>query len=375
MFTLLYRLLVVFSLLICNAAVAAGSDDPFAKNDRINIGKNISWKIDQQAVLATKSTSDDKGVYYHLGYDNKQIKLALSDDAKGLKLKQFSQLEVIDVKIDGKQAAIFKWCLNNQQRHNRFLQQGLSVKNNVCVINSDGSSFIMRLNKDTLQMLQQAKRLSIVIEPFRTPLELNYDISDFADMTLVLNSRVEETIIAAPNEGKPEQRKSEKQKVENRQVENRRCWAGPPAEYKNIKSVEYDCLDEASRKDAEAWVTKLVVAEKKKRQANHQSVQAAKKKAAEKKRAVALEKEKKRKSAEVNKKNRLAEKALQNTTLQAETAAIAASQANQLKINDEITQKMVNVCRKHWDKGEHRCHCQKYIEHAPSNIQANSSCK
>ena len=124
-----------------------------------------------------------------MGYDNKQITLALSEDAKGLKLKKFSQLEVINVKIDGKQAAIFKWCLNNQERHNRFLQQGLSVKNNVCVINNDGSSFIMRLNKDTLQMLQQAKRLSIMIKPFRTPLELNYDISDFADMTLALNTR------------------------------------------------------------------------------------------------------------------------------------------------------------------------------------------
>ena len=210
----------------------------------------------------------------------------MSDDAKGLKLKQLSQLEVINVKIDGKQAAIFKWCLNNQERHKRFLQQGLSVKNNVCVINSDGSSFIMRLNKDTLQMLQQAKRLSIVVKPFRTPLELNYDISDFADMTLALNTQVEKTIIAAPENKKPEK------KVESRQVENRKCWAGPPAKYKNIKSVEYDCLDEASRKDAEAWVTKLVVAEKAKRQASRQSAQVAKKKAAEKKTCCSIRKRK-----------------------------------------------------------------------------------
>ena len=41
MFTLLYRLLIVFSLLSCNAAVAAGYDNPFTKNDRINIGKDI----------------------------------------------------------------------------------------------------------------------------------------------------------------------------------------------------------------------------------------------------------------------------------------------------------------------------------------------
>ncbi len=246
MFTSLYRLLVVLSFLSCNT-VSASADNPFVKNDRVNIGKDISWKINKKAVSATKSTSDNKGVYYHLGYDNKQIKLALSTDAKGLKPKKFNQLEIADVKLDGKQVSIFKWCLSNQQRHDRFLQQGLSVKNNVCVINSDDSSFTMRLNEEMKQMLQQARRLSIVLKPFRTRVELNYDISDFADMTLALNAKPEEPAVVA----------------------NKKCWAGPPAEYKSIKSVEYDCADEESKNDAEAWVTKLVNEEKAKQQVNN----------------------------------------------------------------------------------------------------------
>ena len=59
----------------------------------------------------------------------------------------------------------------------------------------------------------------------------------------------------------------------------------------------------------------------------------------------------------------------------AEEAAIAASVVKQSQLGDEITQKMLKMCDKYWSKGEHRCYCQKYIEHAPSGIQANSSCK
>ena len=349
MFTPLYRLLIVLSFLSCNT-VSASADNPFAKNDRVNIGKDISWKIDKKAVSATKSISDNKGAYYHLGYDNKQIKLALSTDAKGLKPKKFNQLEIADVKLDGKQVSIFKWCLSNQQRHDRFLQQGLSVKNNVCVINSDDSSFTMQLNEEMKQMLQQARRLSIVLKPFRTRVELNYDISDFADMTLALNAKPEEPVVVA----------------------NKKCWAGPPAEYKSIKSVEYDCADEEAINDAEAWVTKLVKEEKAKQQVNSQ---VNKDKEIEKQRVLALQKAKKRKLEEANKKKRLAEKLQRDKKLQAEAVAIAASKANQLKINNEITEKMLDVCGKYWDKGEHRCYCQKYIEHAPSDIKANSSCK
>ena len=65
----------------------------------------------------------------------------------------------------------------------------------------------------------------------------------------------------------------------------------------------------------------------------------------------------------------------QEELLRAEAAAIAASQAKQAKIGGEITMKMVRVCKKYWDKGEHRCYCQKYIEHAPKSIQESSTCE
>ncbi|PCJ85413.1 MAG: hypothetical protein COA54_11190 [Thiotrichaceae bacterium] len=333
----------------------ANSNNPFAKNKSVNIGKDVSWNIDKESVLATKSSSDGNGSYYHLQFNNKRLKLFVSSDAQGKIPKSFSQLEIRNVRIDGKQSSLFKWCLNNQQRHSRFLQQGLPVKNNVCEVDGDTASFVMQLNRDTLAALKGGKRLSIVVKPFRTPLDLNYDISDFDDMFLALNAKSVPVVAAQPA---------------NNSVAaiNKKCWAGPPAKYKNIKSVEYDCGDASAKIDAETWVINLV----NKQRAREQKV------AAEQAKALA-EKDKERQRlrvlAEDKKQKQLAEKLKLEEAILLEEAAIAASAAKQSQLGDEITQKMLKLCDKYWSKGEHRCYCQKYIEHAPSSIQASSSCK
>ena len=323
----------------------SAANNPFAKKDVLNVGKDISWKIDKEAVLAEKTVGDDKGTFYHLTFDNKQIKLNISSDAAGTRPKKFNQLEVKDVKIDGKQNPLFKWCLNNQERHKRFLQQGLKVKKDICIIDGDAGTFIMRLNKDTLLSLQNGRRLSIMLKPFRTPLVLNYDISDFKDMYLALNAKSAPVVVAPVA----------KKVAAVKQV--RKCWAGAPPKYSKIKSVEYDCDDATAKLNAENQVARLVNKEK------------------EKERKLAAEKEKKRMLAEEKKQKELAAKLKQEELMQAEAAAIAASQAKQAKLNNEITAKMLKVCKKHWSQGKHRCYCQKYIEHAPASIQASSTCK
>ena len=95
----------------------------------------------------------------------------------------------------------------------------------------------------------------------------------------------------------------------------------------------------------------------------------------EKQRKLAAEKEKQRKLAEEKQQQELAAKLKQEELLQVEAAALAASQAKQAELGGEITQKMLKVCEKYWNKGEHRCYCQKYIEHAPKSIQASSTCE
>jgi len=345
----MFKQLFVSSIVLFSISfnVLAKSDSPFAKSDVINIGKDVAWSIDKKAVKATKSTSDSKGDYYHLEFDNKQIKLTITSDAAGTIPKKFNQLEIKDVQIDGKQVPLFKWCLNNQERHKRFLQQGLTVKKGVCAIDGTAGTFIMRLNKDTLMSLRDGNRMKIKLKPFRTPVEMNYDISDFKDMYIALNAKpapvqaVAAPVPAAVALAKPK----------------RKCWAGAPPEYKNIKSVEYFCDDASSKLKAETQVSRQVEQEK------------------EKQRKLAAEKEKQRKLAEEQKQKELEAQLLEQERLQAEAAAIAASQAKQAEIDSEITQKMVNVCDKYWKKGEHRCYCQKYISHAPQSIQDSSTCE
>ncbi|MBE9567935.1 MAG: hypothetical protein IMF14_04515 [Proteobacteria bacterium] len=313
----------------------------------MTVGKDIAWKIDKEAKHAVKSSAGSKGTFYHLKFDNRHIELFISSDAEGSKPKKFSQLEVKDVTIDGKTSPLFKWCLNNQERHKRFLQQGLNVRKNICVIDGNKGTFVMSLNKATLEDLKKARRLSIMLKPFRTPLELKYDISDFDDMYLALNARPA-PVVVAPVVKKTEQVASEPKK---------KCWSGPPAKYSNIKSVEYECGDASAKMDAERWVTKLVNQEKAKEQ------------------ALAEEKAEQAKLAEEKEQKAMAVELKQQEQLQLEAAALAASQAKQLELNSEITQKMLKVCQKYWDKGEHRCYCQKYIDHAPEEIQASSTCE
>jgi hypothetical protein len=345
MFNRFFALLFILCLFSFNAS-AVPDDNPFAKNESLNIGKDIAWNIDKQDLTATKTINDNKGTYYHLQYDNKQLKLSISTDANGKDPKQFSQLEVKDVAIDGAQSPLFKWCLTNQERHNRFLQQGLSVKKNVCVIDGNAGTFIINLNKDTLLSLQNGSRLLILLKPFRTPLELNYDISDFKDMYLALNAKPESPVMqpaaaAAAVVAKP----------------SKKCWAGPPPQYKNIKSVEYDCNDASAKIDAETWVTRLVNQEKVKEE------------------KLTAEKEKQLKLAEEKKQKELAEKSKMEEKKRLEAEAIAASEAKQAAISDEISEKMISMCDKFWSKGEHRCYCQKYIDHAPESIRASSTCE
>lgn len=318
------------------------SDNPFAKNESLNIGKDVAWNIDKKAVIATKTASDDNGTFYHLQFDNKQIKIFISSDARGNSPKSFNQLEVKDVEIDGQQSPLFKWCLSNQERHSRFLQQGLSVKKNVCVIDGGAGTFIMNLNKDTLLSLNNGSRLTVMLKPFRTPLELNYDITDFKDMYLALNAKPK--VVAAV--ATPAAAATTKKK----------CWAGAPPQYKNIQAVGYDCADASAKLSAETQVSRLVNQEKAKQQ------------------KLAAEQEKQRKLAEEKKQKELEAKLRMEEQLRLEAAADAASAAKQAQINDEISQKMIKVCEKFWDKGEHRCYCQKYITHAPAEIQASSTC-
>lgn len=331
--------------------LAKSSDNPFAKGAKVDVGSDAAWVI--KGKTATRSGSYS-GNFYHLFYDRKQLRLRITESAEDSEetARHHDQFSVRDVLVDGKRLPVFQWCLNNQQKHKRFLQQGLQVKKDVCSNQGAMGMFIMRLNLATLDALRKAKKLTFDLKPYRSPVEVNFDISDFSEVVATLNATEK------PVATKPAVKDKAAPKVVTAPavvatpaivVPEKKCKASPPADVAGVKAIEYNCSDAAARAKATA------------------SVNIAVSKVKDKKKKVAAEREKRRLAAEAANK-------AEEERLAAEAAALAASAAQREAINTEISTKMLPVCQKKWAKGEHRCYCEKFIEHAPKEIQENSTC-
>ncbi|MCW8830413.1 MAG: hypothetical protein OQK32_02720 [Gammaproteobacteria bacterium] len=314
----------------------------------VDIDSSHAWVIKDKAATRSGSDSDN---FYHLNFDIKQLRLRITDGAEDREAsaKRYQNLAVEDIKVDGKRLPLFQWCLVNQQRHSRFLQQGLKVKKDVCKNHGENGSFVMRLNAATLDALKNGQVLSFKLRPFRSSINLNFDISDFSAMLAGLTPVL-----------KPVQKQPEPVAVVEKKMVQKKCKAQPPKGFAEIKAVEYLCDDAVAKAEAEAGIAALVSKERER---------AAK---------LAAERERKRKQAEAAKKAKaLAEKKAAEEAaakLAAEQAALAESEAAKQEINAEITNKMLAVCQKKWNAGEHRCYCEKFIEHAPAGIKSDPSC-
>lgn len=340
-FTAIFLSVLSFSLL--------ADPNPFAKKIKVNIGADAAWKIDQG--VASKTASDSRGRYYHLQFDKQRLRLLITNDAAGQSPRHYTSFGVQDIQVDGKTLPLFRWCLNNQERHHRFLQQGLAVKRSVCEIDGDQGVVTLHLNRATLTALENGKRLVWLIKPYRTPVKLNYELTDFADMVAAL------TVKKAP----PVAATTAVEKISKPS----KCWAGAPAKYKHIRPVEYACGDAGAKAAAESRIVALIEREKEKAR-----------KAAEAKRKKREAQARKQRELEAQRKKQEEARRKQQ---EAEAAELAASETKASALSSEITVKMVGMCRKFWDKGQHRCYCQKYIDFAPAVIKAKAkagdSCK
>ena len=338
----------VFFILYLPAMVLAVEDNPFDKGKSVNVGSDSEWLIKDKTATRSGSGGDD---FYHLFFDRKQLRLRITDGAEDSEAsaKKFQHLAIEDVKVDGKRLPVFQWCLGNQQKHTRFLEQGLKVKKGVCGNEGEVGTFTMRLNAATLGVLKNSQTLSFKIKPFRSSLNVNFDISDFSDMVVSLKPKklpVKEQAFQAA--------------VVEKVIVSEKCLANPPKDFAKIKSVEYLCNDAAAKKEAETSIAALVVKERK---------QAAEQERKRKQAAAAAAKAKAEKQAKA-----LADKKAEEERIAAEQAALAEAEASKQLISADITNKMLAVCQKKWAVGEHRCYCEKFIEHAPEGISSDPSC-
>lgn len=336
-------LAVIMALLIFSPGLVLANDNPFAKAVIIAIGSDKEWLIKDKT--ATRSGAN-AGDFYHLFYDRKQVRLRITDSAEDsiASAMQYQNFSIEDIQVDGKRLPLFQWCLSNQQKHSRFLQQGLKVKQDVCSNQGEKGTFTLRLNAATLNALKNGSTLSFKIKPFRSSIYVNFDISDFSDMAEKLNTKVK-SVKKTQASGSA----VDSDKVISVEI----CKANPPKGYAKIKPVEYVCTDAAAKTKAEASV-KAIVAKERKLQAK-----------------LAAEKELKRKQDDAK---ALADKKAAEEKLAAEQAALAEVEASKQVVNAEITNKMLAVCMKKWESGEHRCYCEKFIKHAPVGIESDPSC-
>jgi hypothetical protein len=299
------------------------------------------------------------GTWYHLFYDGLRLRLRLTGSAEDSQYgaRQFEDFAVNDVRIDGNRVDLFQWCLNNQEKHSRFLQQGLTVKKEICQNQGEQGAIVMRLTKDTISALNSGNVIEYELKPFRTTVKVKFNIDDFDKVTSEFK-RQQDAKLAAIKAAK------EKAEAEARAAApaaavtvakpkpkpKARCMVGPPEGFAEVKTVEYDCDDAVARSRAQASVDSKVSAIKTQRK------------------KAAAEAERKRKEAE-------AARLAREEALKKEQEALAASAALRAELSSDIAKKMIAVCEKKWAEGEHRCYCEKYIEYAPPNIKSNPDCK
>jgi len=327
------------------SAIAKNSNNPFEKGASVDIGSDANWVITDKT--ATRSGSDS-GTFYHLFYDRKQLRLRITNSAEDSEAVAIhhDQFAVNDVLLDGKRLPVFQWCLNNQERHKRFLQQGLKVKKDVCKNRGEVGTFSMRLNVATLDMLKKGKKLTYDLKPYRSDIEVTFDISDFSDVIAKLNTAPAPVVVKPGRKAAPVVTAAPVKK----------CKASPPPSFPEVQVIEYNCSDSVAKAQARTDIDTAVIKER------------------ERRKLAAAESEKKRLAAEKAKAEKLTAQKAAEEKLAAEQAAVAASTAQQQAISSEIAVKMIAVCQKKWDKGEHRCYCEKYIDHAPKAIQESSTC-
>jgi hypothetical protein len=349
------RLLTCLAILITSSQAISKSDNPFDKAVIVTAGSDVQWQYGDQT--ATKSVKAKDGAWYHLFYDGLKLRLRVttSADDSATDAREFNDFAVKDIKVDGKRMKVFQWCLNNQEKHSRFLQQGLTVKKDICQNIGEQGTYVMRLTKDALTSLEQGKSLLFELKPYRTAVHVKFDISDFNEANKEFKKQIDAVMAAAAAEAAKKEAESAAAAaaavvpVAAAPAVKTRCKAEPPKGYAGLKVIEYDCDDAAAKSEATAKIDQQVA-----------SINEQRKKAA-------AEAERKRKEAE-------AARLAQEEALRKEQEALAASAAVQAELSSDITNKMLNVCKKQWADGKSRCYCEKYIEFAPSHIKPNPDC-
>jgi len=165
----LSALLLILAGLTLSSITASAAVNPFKKTKDYQFNDSIAWYFNKEGA-AIKSGSEQDGsdiLYYHLNINKNQLRLRFGKNDPSGELentRDFDDLEIIDVSIDGQRLKRFQWCLDNQSQLSASLKQNSIVANGTCV-NAGGGDFIMALNDETRDQLLKARNTEFVAAP------------------------------------------------------------------------------------------------------------------------------------------------------------------------------------------------------------------
>ncbi len=331
-----FTLLPLFVVLFSQSSNA--SNNPFKKDKIYRFGSDIAWyKKADLAVKSGQQRNRKNELFFHLSIGEKVLSLRLSkNDPEGdvLNSRNLQNLTIKDIQLDGQRLPVFQWCLDNQERPSRYLKQYAYVPNDVC--RSVDGDVIIKLDKNTHRLLQKAKQLKFVLEPFSREETVIFDLQGYNDIWAQIKppapvkrvvKKMEKKIIKPRvNNIAPAVLPPKKPKI---------CEAKAPEKFRaQVKSISYPCDSKVKKANA----IKQIAA------------------------SVELEKQKLAKLAEEERMRLAAQKMLDE-----EEKRRAEEWAMKQK------ERWVLRCRKHWAKGVSPCFCRKYISEAPAGV--SDTCK
>ena len=330
----------LFSLCLVISAASQASVNPFKKSKNYKFGNEVVWYENAGSAIKSGSSRDGSDTnYYHLNIDKHRLLLRLGKNDPSGELENTRMLDALaitDVKADGRRLPIFDWCLINQQYPTKKLKQNSVVANDKCVNAGGNGDFVINLDDQTRNILQKAKTLEFVIEPYGRPLSLSYSMQGYAAIMAKINrpapAPVVKKPVAAPvvvNKPKPKP----KPVPVARPKPVKLCYAKPPIDFKSaVPAMSYPCGDAAKQSEAEIKISARVENEKKKM-------------------AAELE------AAKLKQQNRQQE---------------IEDNAREKEWDKQQEALWIKRCERHWKKGGSPCYCEKFLDRAPPGV--NNTC-
>ncbi len=355
----------LFLIIIFYSVVSVASLNPFDNNLVLTFSDEILWNIDDSGVSKI-GLYDQKGKrnFYHLIISNKSLifRIRLNNN------KNYRNIHVLDINLDGKRLDTYDWCLNNIQnlKYQKKLKSSMTVKNKICVINNEKNELIIKLHDQDFIELKKSSKIQINMKLDKKKIFLRYHMDGFnKSYNRYFNQYIKSEKITYDNVIQNEAKFAIKKikdssinkglstKQKNIILPIKYCYVVPPENLlKKIKTISYPCNDQnlednanKTMNDSIQRIKKIQLAEKEKRLKEKKL------------------KQQKLKLKQITTNNH--KKYLEEMQKKEEWAVTR----REIEMSAKDRERWIQRCKRHWDRLVSPCYCQPYLNKAPDSVK------